>query len=447
MIAKLTKGRGFRGALAYLLEGSKGTTREGACIVGGNMSGIDVRQLAAEFGVLRKLRPTLGKAVCHASISLSPQDRRLTDADLDFIARRFVLGMGYEECPFVVVRHEDTAHQHIHIVASRINTRCEVVSDAHDYKRAEKIMRELEEAYLLHSPTESLNQRKEGTDAVDRPQSRGAMTMKDEIRRAVDEAVREAKNMKGFVAACEARGVETIPNISGRRVCGFAFRRGGVRVKGSSLGPMYTWDALRQRLDYQEEEDLPILLALSEVAAEPLACMVCPDIESAQQIRHEARRTLDEHYTTSLAKHFPGEEVEFVRVSRVLELRFKSGGRLYDYGQRVEADDPMPSRAAKRMIAMAKAKGWMTICLSGGEAFLRSAMREALAAGLTVLPRDAWQQAIIDEIKLVQAGVEELDSDGPNGRNSIQARMDALREAHKRPAEETSKPRPRRPTM
>lgn len=447
MIAKLTKGSGFRGALSYLLDGPKGTERAGARIVGGNMAGIDARQLAREFGALRRLRPTLGKAVCHASLSLAPEDRSVDDKELAHIAQRFMVAMGFQECPYVVVRHEDTKHQHIHIVASRVTTLGQVVSDSRDYERAEKALRELEAMYLLRSPSQSLNARKAGTHAVSKPQLNGGNTMKNELRAAIDEAVRAGNGIKGLWAACETRGVKPVPHISGKRVCGFAFVKDGVRVKGSSLGPLYTWDALRQRFDYDEAEDFPMLQALMGEVDEPFACVVCPDVEGAQAIRDQARRMLDDDYAAQLAERFGTDAAECKRVGRVLEINFRSGGRLMDYGYRVESDDTQPERSARRMVAIALAKGWRSVSFSGGEKFLREAMREAMAAGLQVVPADAWQKAIQDEVTLSLSAAAEEVASGPRSRDAIAARMQALRATYTQEQDETPTHRPRRPTM
>ena len=63
MIAKAAKGRGCRGALEYDLREDKGH------VIDSNMAGQHPRELAAEFGEIRKLRPNLGKAVLHVSLA------------------------------------------------------------------------------------------------------------------------------------------------------------------------------------------------------------------------------------------------------------------------------------------------------------------------------------------------------------------------------------------
>jgi hypothetical protein len=69
MIAKAVKGKGFRGALEYDLKKEQGR------IIDTNMDGRGPRELAAEFGEIRKLRPNLGKAVLHVSLAASPGSR------------------------------------------------------------------------------------------------------------------------------------------------------------------------------------------------------------------------------------------------------------------------------------------------------------------------------------------------------------------------------------
>ncbi len=66
MIATLVKGRGFRGALTYDLAPDKGTLRDT------NRTGETALELASAFGPIRQLRPNLGNAVLHVSLSAAP---------------------------------------------------------------------------------------------------------------------------------------------------------------------------------------------------------------------------------------------------------------------------------------------------------------------------------------------------------------------------------------
>jgi hypothetical protein len=62
--------------------------------------------------------------------------------------------MGFDDNQYVVVRHCDRAHDHIHIIASRIKLDGSCVSDSWDHLRIQTVMRELEQEFNL-TPVES----------------------------------------------------------------------------------------------------------------------------------------------------------------------------------------------------------------------------------------------------------------------------------------------------
>lgn len=83
--------------------------------VAGNMAGKTIRELSAEFGLIRKMRPTLGRAIAHISLSLPPSDRRPSASEWSEVAETFIREMGFDDCPWVAFEHCDTEHHHIHL--------------------------------------------------------------------------------------------------------------------------------------------------------------------------------------------------------------------------------------------------------------------------------------------------------------------------------------------
>lgn len=161
MISKIIKGRGFRGAAEYLTGGVKTGQFARGTLIDTNLTGTTPRQWAKEVSAFRRLRPTLGKAAFHGCLSLSPQDRALSTTEWQKIARRYLTGLGFADCPFVAVRHSDTDHDHCHFLALRITPQGETVSDKNDYKRAEAIVREIEHDFGLIPIPPSNNKNKE----------------------------------------------------------------------------------------------------------------------------------------------------------------------------------------------------------------------------------------------------------------------------------------------
>lgn len=144
MIATISKGKGARGLLAYLV----GNPQQPRGIrVAGNMSGRTIRELAAEFGLVRKMRPTLGRAIAHVSLSLPETDRHPSPAEWAAIADAFIGEMGFTDCPWVAFEHTDTDHHHIHLAISRIRADGSVVPDAGDFRRAQAVSRRLEKTF------------------------------------------------------------------------------------------------------------------------------------------------------------------------------------------------------------------------------------------------------------------------------------------------------------
>jgi hypothetical protein len=56
---------------------------------------------------------------------------------------------GLDDNQYLITRHTDTEHEHIHLLVNRIRLDGEVASDSHDYRRHEVLMREIERDYSL----------------------------------------------------------------------------------------------------------------------------------------------------------------------------------------------------------------------------------------------------------------------------------------------------------
>ena len=252
MIAKIVKGKGFRGALEYDLREEKGR------LLDTNMAGENPRELAAEFGVTRALRPNLSNAVCHMSVSIAP-DERLSDEQWKDVAHKTLSGMGFGQSQYVVTKHEDTGHPHIHILASRVDMRGEVVQDSHDYKRMETLMRGFEKEYGLREvrPSREAERRAPTKGEIECAVRTGKPSTKILLQKHVDEALKNAPEYRGFVKHLEKNGVEVIPNTARTgRVSGISFRHDNITMKGSNLGKGYTWAGLQKRgLTYEQGRD------------------------------------------------------------------------------------------------------------------------------------------------------------------------------------------------
>lgn len=243
MIAKCIKGKGFRGAAAYDLQPHKSLLLET------NMAGRTPRALATEFGAIRALRPNLSKAVCHVSLSLHPEES-LSDEQWCEAAHSWLQGMGFVNNQYVISRHTDAAHAHIHILVNRIALDGKVVSDAHDYRRQEKIMRELEQRFSLRQVRSSRETLRAALTKgeIEHALRTGEASTRMNLQKIIDAALTQKIALNAFCQKLAAQGVTVRLNkASTGFVSGISFALGDVTFKGSKLGKGYTWGALQLR--------------------------------------------------------------------------------------------------------------------------------------------------------------------------------------------------------
>jgi hypothetical protein len=257
MIAKMIKGRGFRGALEYDLQAGKSALLET------NLASQTVRAMAHEFGEVRQLRPTLGKAVVHVSLSVHAEEH-LTDAQWRTIAHRYLEGMGFTDNQYVVTRHTDTDHEHIHILANRITYAGEVVSDRQDWKRQEALMRVLEREYgLIAEPSSQEAERKAPTKGeIEYALRTGEASIKHRLQDLGAAAMQDCTSLSAYIQRLEAVGVEVIPmvQLDGAKVSGLMYRLEDTLMKGSDLGKAYSPAGLAKKgVTYAQDRDFATL--------------------------------------------------------------------------------------------------------------------------------------------------------------------------------------------
>jgi Relaxase/Mobilisation nuclease domain len=253
MIGKQVKGKSFRGVLKYLH--SKKESR----LIAGNMGGKTPRTLSAEFAVSRQLNPRLSKAVYHSSLSL-PKTEHLNDDQWSAIAEEYLLGMEFTDSQYVVYRHSDKDHDHIHIVASRIRiTDGTTVNDSWDYVRSEKLIRELEIKYQL-TPTLSSNlkqQRGQTSGEMRLIERTGEESIRTKLQQTIDAETEKPITMPELVNRLKERGIDAKITITRTgKIKGISYQLDGVATSGTHLGKAYTFPGLQKHREISYDHHL-----------------------------------------------------------------------------------------------------------------------------------------------------------------------------------------------
>lgn len=250
MICKAVKGRGFKGALAYDLNSEKGR------VIDSNMAASSINGLSSEFGEIRKLKPKLEKAVLHVSISAAPGER-LSDEQWQTIGQKYLEGMGFTNNQYIMTRHEDTDHEHIHILANRISNDGQVVSDSQDYKRQTVIMRQLEKEFGLRQldPSKESGRKSLRKSEIEKSLRTNEPNIRLLMQKVASEALKKSSDLVQYAKNLNSRGIELIASFQqdGKKLSGLVYEKDGFRLKGSDLGKSFTPSGLSKKgLSYEQ---------------------------------------------------------------------------------------------------------------------------------------------------------------------------------------------------
>ncbi len=241
MIGKQTKGKSFRGLLNYLVF------KEGAELISANMVGKNARELAAEFRFSRQLNRQVERVVYHASLSL-PKHEHLDNKTWKALAQDYLLGMGFDYNQYVVFRHHDQDHDHIHIVACRIKLDGTCVHDSWDYRRSSGVLRRIEKEYgLRETITHDQGKRSPTTGERRRLERTGEQSIREKLQAAIDTATQSRPTMLNLIESLKQQGIDAqvVYNTTGK-VKGVIYRLDGITFSGTQLGRDYTFGGLQK---------------------------------------------------------------------------------------------------------------------------------------------------------------------------------------------------------
>lgn len=146
MVAKITTGKSLKGLLAY--NEKKVKLGEAKVLLGKGMPiGMEQASIAMKYNRFKKLldlnRRTKTNTV-HISLNFSVKDR-IDDQFLAYIANEYMDLIGFGSQPWMVYRHYDAGHPHIHIVTVNVDAEGKRI-ETHNLgkNQSEKARKELE---------------------------------------------------------------------------------------------------------------------------------------------------------------------------------------------------------------------------------------------------------------------------------------------------------------
>lgn len=209
----------------------------------------DLRLMTADFEWQRRLMPDKENPVFHSSLSFPPEER-VEDARLVEISKEFLRRIEMANTQYVLVKHTDKAHLHVHIVANRVNNDGEPIGKGLIIERSIKAARELTEEYGLR---QEQGKRLDRThlEALHEPDAK-----RYRIYAAIQEVLPQCSNLGEFETRLQEQGVTVRyrhdPETNERQ--GISFRLENRSFKGSRVDAGFSLKGLERRLELQERQ-------------------------------------------------------------------------------------------------------------------------------------------------------------------------------------------------
>ncbi|MDR2948333.1 MAG: relaxase/mobilization nuclease domain-containing protein [Prevotella sp.] len=242
MMGKIVKGKSFKGCVNYILDRNKQTILLDA-------QGVRLKTKASiirSFVTQAKLNPNLGISVGHISFNFSAQDKdRLTDKIMVDAVREYMQKMGIVNTQYILARHFDKEHPHLHLCFNRVDNNGKTISDRNDRRRNADICRELTEKYGLYISSGKENVKMDRLKEPDKTRY--------EIYYALNDIVPKCKDWNRLLSELKKQGIDTAFKHKGKtdEIQGIIFSRNGYSFTGSKVDRRFSYS----KIDYQLKQN------------------------------------------------------------------------------------------------------------------------------------------------------------------------------------------------
>lgn len=244
-MAKVSQGGSFGGAVGYVLNRGEAYILALRGIKDGTIA-----EMARSFEMQAQLNP-ITKPVAHISLNFSAEDRaHLTDEKMAQIAVEYMEKMGYGNTQFLMVRHTDREHPHLHLILNRVDFDGKRISDRNERIRNIKVTQELTRRHGLFVAVDKSN--------VKRHRLRGREKVRYEIHDSVHRHLPRCKSWVELQGALlrDGVGVEFKYNGSTDQIQGVKFSKDGQSFSGSKVDRSCSYSKIDfvLRQNFREEQ-------------------------------------------------------------------------------------------------------------------------------------------------------------------------------------------------
>ena len=245
MIGKVITGRSFSGCIRYVIQKQDALILEAA-----GVRVQETNQTINDFNLQRKYNPNLGQAVGHIALSWSMNDLpKLNDEVMVNMAKEYLQKMKIQDTQYLIVKHQDRDHPHLHIVYNRVDNNGKTIADNFQKQRNVKVCKDMTLKHGLYmSP---------GKEQVKRQQLKGQDKIKYELFDAIKSASKKVKTLNELKQVLTKQGIGMLYKYKSgtNEIQGISFRKGEYKFKGSEIDRSLSYAKLSQAIEQQAKPE------------------------------------------------------------------------------------------------------------------------------------------------------------------------------------------------
>ena len=188
------------------------------------------------------MNPDLKKPVGHIALSYSAVDApKLTDGKMIQLAQEYMREMKITDTQYIIVRHQDREHPHVHIVFNRIDNNGKSISDRNDMYRNEQVCKKLKAKHGLYFA--------KGKEQVKQHRLKEPDKSKYEIYTAVKNEIGKSRNWQQLQQRLAEMGIAIQFKYKGQtsEIQGISISKGEYTFKGSEIDRSFSFSKLDKR--------------------------------------------------------------------------------------------------------------------------------------------------------------------------------------------------------
>ena len=230
----------------------------------------DNHSIIHSFEFQAEAKPSVKKPAGHLSLNFALQDKsRLTDELMAEIAEEYMRQMGIADTQFILVRHQDREHDHMHLVYNRVSYRKKTINSA------------ITEKYGLYVAA--------GKEQVNKDRLKGDDKLRYEMMHKVMDALKDSGNWEEFKEALHDDGIEARFRYHQKThvANGISFTNGKYTFRGSDLDKSLSFRSIENYFDKEQANNQNLHTILAHDNANLLPPIVnnlsVPSITNQQQ--------------------------------------------------------------------------------------------------------------------------------------------------------------------